>query len=146
MTFRLLLRSCSSPRTLAVSIAVEEFLMPLEATNVAVVGALLSERLVDAESGVEVPDIDAVLGFDADTSDDPVSLVVAVSLFPFFFRFLDPGAFFSECVKPSSDNFWALVASCSLSEGFVGRMGMIFSGSYDSLHCKALSVTVYFSL
>lgn len=134
MTFRFLWRSCSSSRTLAVSIAVDEFLMPTGANIEAGVDVPLSAGLLDAESGVEVRDIDVGLGFDAGTSDDPVSLEVAVSFFPFFFRFLDPGAFFSECVKPSSASFWVLAVNRSLSEDLVGRIGMIFSGSNDSLH------------
>lgn len=90
-TFRLLLRSCSSSRTLAVSIAVDEFLMPMGACTVAGVDVPLSAALLD--SGVEVRDIDVAPGFDAETSDGPVSFEIAFSSL-FFFRFLEPGIFF----------------------------------------------------
>lgn len=73
--FRFFLRSFSSSRTRAVSMAVAGFFIPV--------------------FGVDVPDGLACL-----TGSDPLASALAVAAF--FLRFFDPGAFFRECVRPCS--------------------------------------------
>ena len=52
----------------------------------------------------------------------------------FFFRFLEPGAFLREWVRPDSDSLCDRARRLCLSESLVGRIGMTLSSVYDSLH------------
>lgn len=122
-SFRFLLRSFSASSTLAVNDAVAASLMVL---GVGV--ARLLGRGVDCLD----PSIDTGA---SDTAS--VETAVAASVSPVFFRFFDPGAFFRACVKPCSFSFWARADSRSISAAVVDNIGIIFSESNGSLHCRS---------
>ncbi|KAL4865961.1 hypothetical protein BDV12DRAFT_187774 [Aspergillus spectabilis] len=105
INFRRFFFSFSSSRTRAVNIAVAAFLIPFDAESVGV--DVLLRLVEDASLGSVV--------FEGTPLEALVSGITAGSLLPFFLRFLEPGAFFSEWV------------SLCLSSSFVGRIGMTFS-------------------
>ena len=145
-TLRRFLRSCSSSRTLAVNIAVAAFLIPFGTGAVIGVDVPLSIALLGTSCGVDVRDAGFGSGFEAGRSEeDSTSLDAVTSSFPFFFRFLEPGAFLSECVRFCSAKFWARAISRSLSTSLTGRMGMTFSVLYGSLHYEDQSVSGFIS-
>lgn len=64
----------------------------------------------------------------ADEDDDGWVVVVDASTdSACFFRFFEPGAFLSECVRPCSASFCARAIRRSFSTSFVVRMGMTLS-------------------
>lgn len=101
--FRRFFFSFSSSSTRAVNVAVAAFLIP-------------DELLADVF--VLLADEEAAGSFSAETDDSP---------FACFFRFFEPGAFFSECVRPCSASFWPRSISRCLSASLVGRMTMTLS-------------------
>lgn len=99
--FRFLFFSFSSFKTRAVSEAVAEFLIPLAAP----------------------------FDFDADmavAAAVPLGASVELSV-ACFLRFLEPGAFLRECVRPCSASLAPRAIRRSLSASFVGRMVMMLS-------------------
>lgn len=115
--FRRFVLSFCSANTRAVSEEVAAFLIPLFC----------------AWSGTGVED-------DLGASRSGASLVVSVGSV-FFLRFLGPGSFFKECVRPCSASFCPRAMSLCLSSSFVVRIEMMFSSVYDSLHlprCQSL--------
>jgi hypothetical protein len=114
--------SLSSPNTRAVRLAVAAFLIPL-------LEALFG---VGVEVLLRLFDVDAALG-----AVDPVGSVagsVDVSVAACFLRFFEPGAFLREWVRPCSASFWPRAIRRCLSVSFVGRIGIMLSSVYDSLH------------
>merc|ERR1712225_210066 len=104
----------------------------------------------DEETGVAVPLLECpfVVPFSADFF--LLSSLVASAVIPFvvsltstaaspFFRFLLPGAFFSECVRPDSLNLAILSASFAISSFASGTIGMISVSLYASLHSTQTS-------
>lgn len=86
--FRRFFFSFSSSRTRAVSIAVEAFLIPFPELGVGV-DVLLRLLGLACE----------VVGWDSRAGSVSAAAGAGSSL-AFFLRFLEPGAFFNECVKP----------------------------------------------
>ncbi|KAL2807870.1 glucosidase II beta subunit-like protein-domain-containing protein [Aspergillus granulosus] len=121
--------SFSSSKTRAVSMAVAAFLIPLGADGVGVdvllrLGAA-TDRSLESVGLEESP-------FEALVSD-----VAAVSPVPFFLRFLEPGAFFSECVRPCSASRVERAMSFCLSSSFVGRIVMTLSSDLFAVGLRA---------
>jgi protein kinase C substrate 80K-H len=119
--------SFSSSKTRAVSKAVAAFLIPLGAEGVGV-DVLLRLAVADGKTLDDVCFEESPLGI-------LVSEVAAASFVPFFFRFLEPGAFFNEWVRPCSASRVDLAMSFCLSSSFVGSIGMTLSSVQGSLHC-----------
>lgn len=113
--FLLLFFSFSSSSTRAVSFAVAACLIPFGAPGVGV-DVLL--RLV--------PVLCSFCARGASSAGSPLP--------GFFFRFLEPGAFLREWVRPDSDSLCDRARRLCLSESLVGRIGMTLSSVYDSLH------------
>lgn len=126
--FRRLFLSFSSSRTRAVSTAVEEFLIPVDAPGVGVDVLLLLEAPLCSS------DLDGTAGLDSPGVASCSAAGVAASPLAFFLRFFEPGAFFKEWLRPCSASFWPRAISRCLSASFCGRIGMTFSSAYDSLH------------
>ncbi|KAL2857817.1 glucosidase II beta subunit-like protein-domain-containing protein [Aspergillus pseudoustus] len=126
--------SFSSSKTRAVSIAVAAFLIPLGAEAVGV-DVLL--RLAAAEER----SLDTV-DFEKSPLDALVLAVAVASPVPFFLRFLEPGAFFSECVRPCSASRVDLARSFCLSSSFVGRIVMTLSSALDSTSQDFLAISL----
>ena len=111
--------------------AVAAFLIP----DAAGVEVLLSVLLLHPDTGVAVrdggPEAAAATGGGAFLSSTCALLPSSspFALAPFFFRFLEPGAFLRECVSPRSESCCNRRLSLSFSSSFTGKIGMTLSDS-----------------
>lgn len=125
--FLFFLRSFSSSRTRAVSIAVEAFLIPLfDDAAVFGVGVDVLLRVVAVVADSDCCWCARLLAVDALPMTGSASCA-AESPVAFFLRFLDPGAFLSEWVKPWSASFWPRAIRRCLSAPWGGRMAIMLS-------------------
>lgn len=113
--FRRFFFSFSSSRTRAVSIAVAAFLIPFPELGVGV-DVLL--RLVGLACDAVGWNSRAVSDSTAAGAESPLAC---------FLRFLEPGAFFNECVRPWSASLCARPSNRCLSSSFCGRIVMTLS-------------------
>jgi protein kinase C substrate 80K-H len=114
--------SLSSPSTRAVSVAVAAFLIPLLETLLGI-GVDVLLRLFDADVALGAVDPVVSAAGSVDTSAAAC-----------FLRFFEPGAFLREWARPCSASFWPRAIRRCLSASLVGRIGMMLSSVYDSLH------------
>lgn len=114
--FLFLLRSSCSARTLAVNDAVPSFFIAFDDHSTAIAFGANSKLVLGAA---------------------PSAGSVPLGEWAFFLFLPEPVAFFNEWVRPSDCSLDKRSRRRSLSAAVIGRIGIILSGEYASLHCNA---------